>query len=330
LSYAFRVRGVARSANGPWAVAVQKTGAVKGAFEPGASKFEWDEAIESADLRDHWPAFRNASMAISKSYEMTGPLGTLLEVFADFMEFVWSAALLNPVLPGIPALAGLVLVGSEMDKLAGVRVVGPGGLVGVAAAGAGTVLVGPNVVVPLFVGGVLAASAAIEHRPLDEGERMALKAVFGDSIPFERVILTNATGAGGRCFVAPNVDRQIIVNLGDNFRDVNRTTREYPVPGQLFMHEMTHAWQLARLDTASVYVWNWVLDQIEGSESYQYGPPGPPWYSGFGQEAQASLVCEWFAGRDDMAIVRMPGRPAQDERDPYFPYIANNIRMAQL
>jgi hypothetical protein len=328
-SYAFRVRAVARSGDGRLSLAAQKTGSVKGTLEPGPRQFEWDEPIFSVDVRDHWPSFRTATMAINKSYEMTGPLGTLLEVFADFMEFVWSAALLSP-LPGASALAGLVLVGSEMDKLAGVRIVGPGGLVGLAAAGAGTVLVGPGAVVPLFVGGVLAASSAIRHRKLAEAERVALREVFGDSIPFDRVILTNATGLGGSYFVAPNIDAQILVNLGDKFDDVMRPTTDFPgVPGQVFMHEMTHAWQLARLDSAAPFVWKGVMDQVFRKEAERYGPPGPEW-SSFTQEAQANVVEDWFAGRNDHAVVPVPNRRPRSEADPYFPYVANNIRMGHV
>lgn len=329
LSYHFRVRAVLRSPDGSRSLVVQKTGAVKGSLDPsGSSRFEWDDPLERDRVRDDWAHWRNAALVISKSYELTGPIGAVMDGFLDVMEFVASSALLNPVIPGAPALAGLVLVGSELNSLTGLRVVGPGGLVGLATAGAATVLVGPGVIIPVFVGGILATAATVRFKPLDATERGIASAVFGDTLPFDRIVKTNLTGVGGRAFVVPNVDQQILVNLGDNFHDVSRPTTQYPQPNQLFIHELTHAWQIAHGGRPSEFVWSGVMDQLAGDEAYFYGPPGPSW-SSFTNEAQASVVDEWFTGTDFRAVVKMPGRLRQSSNDPYFPYIENHIRLGQ-
>lgn len=129
----------------------------------------------------------------------------------------------------------------------------------------------------------------------------------------------------------------ILVNLGDDLANPLGPIRGKQ-PGQVFIHEMTHVWQAAHTDFAVDYFWRGAVDKLNDSASYTYGPPGPG-FSTFGLEAQASLVDEWFAGTQLMASTTVPGRPRTDEApgaahrmnpdDPYFHYIANNIRLRE-
>lgn len=59
--------------------------------------------------------------------------------------------------------------------------------------------------------------------------------------------------------------------------------------------------------------------------NYTPGPAGRPWNS-YGIEEQATIVDRWFAG----GAVQNPRTtaPGMDENDPYFGYIAGDIRNA--
>ncbi|HEY3291471.1 MAG TPA: hypothetical protein VGK87_15175, partial [Anaerolineae bacterium] len=66
--------------------------------------------------------------------------------------------------------------------------------------------------------------------------------------------------------------------------------------------------------------------------SYDYGPAGQAW-SDFGLEQQAAIVDHWFgkfAGMWNTTEDVISNLAAQNAiHDPYFGYIANNIRLGQ-
>jgi hypothetical protein len=334
-SYKFRVRAVVRSASGQIAVMAQKSGAVYGSDTPGDRQFDWHDNAPSDLTREQWPEIRTASMAVNKSYEMTGVLGTLADVVVDLVEFVAASAVVSPV------LAGIILVGSELAALTDVRVAGPGGLIGLVAAGGAAFLFGGGVILPVLVGGLLIGTVAVKHRKLTQAEQSFARQVFQDTLPFERIVLTNLSGQSGQEFVVPNIDGSILVNMGNGFSDPvghKDPGRNYTEDGQIFIHELTHVWQVTHTDIISEFFWRAALDKLGGQASYKYGPPGLP-FSSFGLEAQASIVEEWFSGTQYRAAAGVVGRsdvgkqPEPQHRmrreDPYFGYIANNIRMRE-
>jgi hypothetical protein len=331
-SYKFRVRAVVRSASGKIATAQQKSGAVYGTDTPGDREFDWSENIASDLAASQWSEIRTASMAVSKSYEMTGVLGTLTDFALDVVEFLVGAEVLQGI-PGAVGVAGVILVGSELGALTDLRVVGPGGLVGVLAAAGATCLLGPGVMLPVLVGGVVIGDVVVRNRRLNEEEVALATRVFGDTLPVERILLTNLSGIGGTEFTVPNVDGEILVNFGNGFDDPPRhfqPGRGYTQPGQLLIHELTHAWQIAHGGKPPKYFWRAALAKLQGKSAYRYGPPGPP-FEEFGLESQATLVEEWFTGtqvRATMPILSRKSPPVGEQQDdPYFGYIENNIRM---
>lgn len=334
-SYKFRVRAVVRSADGRLAVMGQKSGAVYGFDTPGDRQFDWDDNAGSDFVGEQWPTVRTATLAVTKSYEMTGVLGTLADIVGDVVEFAATAVATSPT------LAGIILVGSELADLADVHVVGAGGLVGLVAAGGASFLYGGGVILPVLVGGIVTSDQLVGHRPLFKHEIGFARRVFQNTLPFDRIRVTNLSGIGGREFVTPSIDGTILVNMGNGFSDPiahidppKGKTEE----GQIFVHELTHVWQVAHTDFVSEFFWRAALDKLNDSASYTYGPPGPA-FSSFGLEAQASLVEEWFSGTQWKASTMAPGRPPRGTRpesaqkmnpdDPYFRYIANNIRLSE-
>jgi hypothetical protein len=63
---------------------------------------------------------------VSKSYEISGLAGTLIDLVDDLVDFLLAVLIVSPI-PGASALVTLVLIGGELEKLYGVRVMGPGG-----------------------------------------------------------------------------------------------------------------------------------------------------------------------------------------------------------
>jgi hypothetical protein len=133
------------------------------------------------------------------------------------------------------------------------------------------------------------------------------------------VWLTNLSN-GNRSFTWPNIDGTILVNIGaayDNPTQYFDSNSAYPTAGQLLIHELSHAWQIA-------HTWfpvGLACDRIAHA-TYSYGPPGPP-FSSHTVEGQASMADQWFAGLTPGAV-----SPAKqmDLNNAYFGYIQNNIR----
>jgi hypothetical protein len=334
LSYKFRVRAVVRSASGRIAVMAQKSGSVYGWDTPGDERFAWDDNASSELLGDQWPEVRTASLVVNRSYDLSGVLGTLADVVTDLVEFVAASAVVSPV------LAGVVLVGSELADLTDVHVAGPGGIGGLVLAGGMSFLFGGGVILPIMVGGLIVGDVQVQHRPLLPHEVGFARQVFEDSVPYDLVRITNISGLNGREFVVPNTDGTILLNMGAGFSDPTGYTKPdkgYVRPGQVFIHEMTHAWQVAHTDVTAEFFWRAAVDQLGGDDPYRYGPPGTP-FGDLGLEGQASLVDEWFAGTMFRATTPVPGRPTDRQPgpadqmrrdDPYFGYIEDNIRLGQ-
>ena len=273
-------------------------------------------------IRANWADIANGRLWVSKDYSPSGLAGEVVEVVSDIAKAVLSVA--GGVAGGalgvaiaLTAEAGKLFdelgVGSTFGVIAGVVVFAAGGALLLAtAAGAA-------------VGAV--TNALVEQRRLTAEEAaFADDKVFKGRLPADRITLTNLSGIGGRAFVAPGGDGRIYVNLGDAFH-APKTYKNgsHPVEGQLFIHELTHAWQIAHGSFLPGLVCQGFVNQAlhtVGVGVYDVPPPGPPW-SSMNLEAQASVVDQWFAGEPTASV---PNRAAQDENDPYFGYIRDNIR----
>jgi len=68
---------------------------------------------------------------------------------------------------------------------------------------------------------------------------------------------------------------------------------ELPAAGEVFIHELTHPWQVTHSPFAHDFFWD--AAKLAGQAAYNYGPPGTDW-SDLRLEAQASIVNEWYPG----------------------------------
>ena len=208
-----------------------------------------------------------------------------------------------------------------------------GGIPGALLVAGSSWLIGPSFAIPIFVGTLAVTEMVVESRRMTQPEYDFAKVVFGDTLPpIERILLTNLSGAGGRAFVAPNADDIVLVNITDTVYSnpqgpMRAMSGRYTVPGQLLIHELTHAWQLARDSFVPGYV-------CRGATSSEYTPPtaGSPW-GDFNIEQQATAVDQWFGrfatGWTNAADLRTRIDGDAAIRDPYFQYIFNNIRAAE-
>jgi hypothetical protein len=343
-SFSFRVGAVVQSASGQVAVAAQHTGKVFGTDTPGDRQNDWDEVITDPEktsiLRNLWPDISAGKMVVNRSSELSGVTGGAIDVVKDVIEILLVAETLGAT------LAICVVIGGELGNI-GVDVPGLGGVVGLGIIGGSLFIWGPLAIGPAFILGVAAGTiidSMIKIRRLHPFEEDFVKEVFGDSLDFDRIRLTNLVGIKDAPFTVPTVDNHILVNIG-----VSGTMFDHPTttgipdtamatPGQLLIHELTHAWQILHSPLDRGFVPGWlcqgIFEQvIVGGSSYDYGDPGPA-FSSFYNEAQAHIVDEWFAGTGLQAPDRLPkglvprDTPKMNPDSPYFGYIENDIRAA--
>ncbi len=268
-------------------------------------------------IRANWAAVQAGRQWVTKDYGPTGVIG----FFQDAAKF-----LVDVVAGAAGATLGVVIaLGSEAGKLFGN--LGLGGTFGVLA-GVVVFAIGGGVVVAVVAGVAagLVTNALIKQRGLSSEEVQFAGQVFAGSLPVDRIVLTNMAGLGGRAFTMPGVDGKIYLNLGDGYNNpLVYTNKAYPRGGQVLIHELTHAWQIAHGSFIPGLVCAGIVNQanfIFGQSVYVYGPPGPP-FGDFNLEAQGAIVDQWFGGN---ATAVVPNRNPMDPNDPYFGYIANNVR----
>jgi hypothetical protein len=325
-SFSFRVGAVVRSASNQVTVAAQHSGKVFGTDTPGDRQNNWDEKgtdlAQMKLIRNIWPDISAGTLVVSRSSEVAGVLGAAGEVLKDVAEFFVVAETLGP------GLAACFLIGSELQQ-AGVSLPGLGGVVGLGIVGGSVFIFGPSAIVPATIFGVAAGAVVdsmVKLRPLRDDEIAFARQVFGDSLDFGRVRLTNLSGLGTRAFTAPTLDGTILVNIGNAIDSPSTAVfPNYPVPGQILIHELTHAWQIQHASLADGFVpglmCQGILNQTVVSKPYEYGPPGQPW-SSFNLEAQAAIVDQWFGGNG-----RRQSPPRMNLNSPYVGYINNNVRL---
>lgn len=321
-SFTFGVRTVLSNDAGVPAV-LAANGRVHGTNEPGDRESAWDQSGQNGLIALHWAQMKVArpQTAIDRDADFFGAVG-------DVLSFVGGLAAGGIV--GGPAGVCIVL-GVHAAELAGIdQHLGTAGLVGVVVAGGVLVVLGPGAIVPAIAAGAVAGTAvdlSIKHRPMTGPERDFGARVFGPTLPIDRIVLTNLLGIGRKAFTMPSIGNAILVNLGagfDNpvgwagFGDPNLPQQR--APGQLFIHELVHAWQIA----TETFLPGWICEEIPAvlTGAYQYGPAGPA-LSEFNPEQRAKIVDEWFAGSGNQLKF---GRGVENDSNPYFRYIRDNIR----
>lgn len=318
-------------------VAFAAHGEVHGTNEPGDREFAWDDVGESPLLAAEWEAVRRGTFQRRLEFD-TDFFGAA----GDVASFLGQVVVLGATF-GAAGVA-IVVAGKAAELLDIEQLVIPG-MVGILVMSGAVFVFGPGVLFPAFLVGATVTAALVKQRHLRDDERAFADQVFAGKVPYDRVMLTNLVGLGGRPFAAPGPGGTILVNLGEGFDDpINYTGKggtelNRNAPGQLLIHELTHAWQIANESFTPSYYCRALSTALgtvgDDMSAYSYGPAGGPW-GAFGTEQQGSIVDEWFAGN------RMPDFVGKEEpqrrfppmhaaldgpdQNPYFRYIRDNIR----
>ncbi len=341
-SYDFTVRAVFTSGAGQ-VVGAQHSGHVEGtdATTPTHAPNRNDDYTESGNsplMQANWATgnFPAGKLWVTKDYSATGLIG--------FVEDV-TKAILDIAVGAVSLSVGIVIsIGREIGQIFGN--LGEGMIAGVFAGVAVCVFTGGfafAVLSGVAVGGVI--DTMIQQRQITDAEYEFVDVVFEGQLPAASdIMLTNLTGLNGTAFTVPGVDQKTYINLGDAYNDpLNYTgNTSYPAKGQLLVHELTHVWQIKHRQITSMIVCEGIVTQANkqvGQQVYQYGPPTTPW-GDFNLEAQGAIVDQWFGGTtvvnaplryENWVSAPLPPPPVQPlaANDPYFGYIANNIRKGQ-
>jgi hypothetical protein len=296
---------------GPW------KGTVAGSLAPGSRDFNASTDGAEPLITKFWNEIISGKLSVVKDYSVPGILGTIFDVSKVILEGAAGAAgfsvglvigLGSDVASVFPSLG----IGETFGVIGGIIVFAGGGCLTFA------------IVEGIAIGAITDAMIASREMHDDEKDFVREK-VFDKSIALDNIRLTNLSGLGGRAFTMPGIDGKTYVNLASDDAYSNPTTHTRSatdMPGQLLIHELTHAWQIEHRTFLPGVVCEGMVNQadyIVGDDVYAYGPAGPAWRE-FGLERQASIVDNWFA--------RGPGAnpPNPGDGDPYFMYIRDNIR----
>jgi hypothetical protein len=326
-SHSYRVTVLLRAPGGAGVLAVQQSGNVFGTDTPGERVSTWSsqggsDTEQAKMIRTRWPEILRCTIEVQQSTGLTGVLGAGAHILEDLGKFVVAAAVV-----GTPAAACLVL-GPELERV-GLSVPGIGGVAGLTIVGGTAVILGPLAIVPAFVIGIAAGALVddlIHLREMTEDEKSFARVVYGDTIDYDPVRITNLSGVGTRAFTVPTIDGTILVNIG-NAADSPLTAMfpSYPRAGQVLIHELAHVWQYQHSTFFDGYtpglICAGVLDQELG-DGYKYGAPGQEW-SSYSMESQAAIIDQWFGGN------RRQKPPQESPSSPYFRYINSNVRLGQ-
>jgi hypothetical protein len=152
---------------------------------------------------------------------------------------------------------------------------------------------------------------------LTDAEEKFARGVFGGTLPYSRIYISDGLGAGG----APWTHRGLwdyVLHMGGAYA-AGASSSPYELT---FVHELTHVWQGHHslipwgFMANSVYHQGLALIRTRGrsrSGAYAYArPPTAPWGS-YNVEQQANIVEDWFDS----------GQPTSGE---WFAYVRDNIR----
>jgi hypothetical protein len=325
-SFAYKVQATLRTAGGA-VIVVEASGEVFGLDTPKHSESHWDEGAVSAEIPRFWIDIRSgATFDTNTQKNLIGTLDAIVSVAETVVE-VYVAAQFRGL------IGAVVVLGLKLGAESGHTFVNPNILAGITVAAGVLVLFGPSAIVPALVAGTgTALLADIRHRTLRRDEIDFARRVFLDKVPYHRILVTDlynpdSTDAGiplDREFTFPALDGGIWINMGKNFDqtlgpDANASVRggSYSTDGQVFIHEMTHAWQIANTN-------NFTLGcKALTDHNYNFGIErvlrGVP-FRAFGPEEQGAIVDKWFG--------QFTGRleSAEALRDPKFRYIERHIR----
>jgi hypothetical protein len=163
-----------------------------------------------------------------------------------------------------------------------------------------------------------------EVRDLGEKEKTIAQTVFNNTIPYDKVLISDGLGGGDRPFTLPtsfpatyyfNVSESLgkyVIHAGDGYYGMSHLQEDK----ETLIHELTHVWQGEHSGRSWDYVFGSAWAQALSDDAYAYDPVSlDPWDS-YNPEQQAKIVEDWFHD----------GMKEGPENDRRFYYIKKHIR----
>ena len=325
-SYDFNIRTIVHS-DSPIVLALQKSGSVEGTIHSGLfdaprRDFDWDETTFNPNVAASFDdIIKNIKMDVYSSD--SGDISSVLEDIANFaIKWIAGSILLMNPLTGI-----IIFIGVEIGSIA----------TGAGFAGGARVI--GNILWCAGPFGTLYAIAAEGIAKLGENERkltdneynFANTNIFKGMLPSkDDIILTDTIGGNDRAFTMPRFDGKITVNMGeDGFKDpLNYRLDKGWQKGQVFIHELTHAWQIKNTHWGLSLMASALASkvcEIGGGDPYNFGTDATKPFGDFNLEQQAHIVDAWFAS----CVKDSTGNIIDNISSPWYHYIEGNIRVGQ-
>lgn len=304
-------------------IAMQSAGTAYGTDTPGNRTWSWVESGQSEHLRTYWMALRiKAELETRIETDLAGVTGLLADVGKIALESFVAGLALGPV-------GSVLVLGSNLGAATGITYSNPNILIGVAFVGAAAIIFGPVALIPAAIAFVSNEDLHVSYRSMTAQEVELANRIFQDTLPIDRIRITNlyVPGKNGlaREFVAPAIDGSILVNMGKNFNhtlepDVQGRV-QYSRPGEVLAHELTHAWQIHHATFVAGFICSAMLNR-DYIYDLNHVKQHAVW-SSFGIEQQASIVDDWYGDH----CTDLNSHAALN--NPRFFYIAGHIRIGR-
>lgn len=341
-SYHYGVQAWVKAKDGT-VIAAQRVGDVYGTDTPGDRQDNWSQPGSNGAIKLSWASLRDdAQIGYTMHADIGGVLGTAWDVLTFAVKGIAANLFLGEV-------GWVLLIGSELADI-GVRVGTPDILSGILVAGGVLLVLGPFGAIPAVIAGIVTAELVdVRHRAMTTEERTFADRVFMGQIDYDRVTLTNMSHDGVK-FTIPSVDDSILVNLDMayddpmGYQDLSPNS-DYTQPGSVFIHELTHAWQITNKSFIGMICGmshNYGYHDGDGEDA-RLLPENISWtlrpWDDFNNEQQAHIVDDWYGAyvvqdppksknylKDGagVPITDLDGQAAT--RDPAFHFITQNIR----
>jgi hypothetical protein len=292
-------------------------GHVGGAITSGSKDDPWDEYQVQSFILDGFADYVAGTMAVSTAY--SSELGDIFESLLSDVATWTVGSLLGPV--GLIAFVGVEIASYiETGSLVpGARVLN--GILWMA---------GPENTLLAILASAIATIGSKSRKVTPDEYKFAQDNAFKNSLPpIKRLRITDTIGPDNRCFTVPMSDGTITLNLGpEGFSSAiseKFTNNAYPDKGQIFLHELTHSWQIQHTPMRAGLMAKALLIQLQGKSAYIYGAAGAK-FNTFNLEQQAQIVGDWAVGYDRKT--KKTGK-AGDTTSPYWMYIVDNIQTGQ-
>jgi hypothetical protein len=160
-------------------------------------------------------------------------------------------------------------------------------------------------------------------RALSSSEKNLAKSVFGNTINYDMVKITDTLGAGARPWTT-NTPPQYMINVGVDYLSLTANEDRK----RLLIHELAHVWQGQHLvpfmlNSGAHQTLSAINDGGDVASAYTY-TVGKPWGQ-YNVEQQASIVAHWFTP-ENICFQNGPCGGGMKSTDSRYRYIRDNIR----